>query len=581
MLSPSATEVFQKYLIRDMDGNVTETIEESFQRVAWNIAQEDEQPTVFYQELLSAMMGLELVPNRPAWFGLGRPTGLTSACTVIDIQDDLGREEGSILHSLRDIGMIQQAGGGVGQNWSRLRPKGSIISRTGGKSTGPLGFLKAYNEFLKTIQQGGMLQGANNAAMIVTHPDIVEFIRLKLDENALTQYNTNVMLTDDFMQAVITNTDFDLEFNGKVYSTVKATEVFEELTNAIFVNGGVGVQFYDTVQRGNTVPRDGELVSSNPCQEIWGKSGTCCNLAYINLAKMAIKGKVDWSKLEYLTRLGVCTLDNLIEANKYITEVPRLEKQAKLTRRIGLSITGLADMLIKLGVVYGTEESFDIAGQVQEFIMYHAMDESVNLAQKRGCFPVIDKSVFDNDNFAFIAPEPISPFVVNLDRPLVDWERLVGRIKEHGIRNCGVTAIAPGSFASDTMGTEGYGCEPIFASEYKRNRKDSDDEWWSQDNHSGLKDSPVFIAAHDVAPNDHLMMVAALQMFVTESISKTVNLPSETTRDEIGELVKRAWLLGIKGVAFYRKGSRGVEVLECKQCQIMGQDGTTEGSCGI
>jgi len=569
VLSPSASKVFQKYLIRDGEGKVTETIEESFQRVAWNIAQEDEQPAVFYQKLLSAMMGLELVPNRPAWFGLGRPTGLTSACTVIDIQDDLGREEGSILHSLRDIGMIQQAGGGVGQNWSRLRPKGSIISRTGGKSTGPLGFLKAYNEFLKTIQQGGMLQGANNAAMIVTHPDIVEFIRLKLDENALTQYNTNVMLTDDFMQAVITNTDFDLEFNDKVYSTVKATDLFDELTNAIWVNGGVGVQFYGNVQRGSTIPGLGTLDISNPCNEFFMLDKESCCLVYINLGKVVVDGRIDWVKLEYLARLSTVAADLLIEANGYLPEVPRLEEQAKLTRRIGISDTGLADMLINLGVVYGTEESFDIAGQVQEFIMYHAMDESVNLAQEYGSFPAIDKSIFTKDSFTFTAPEPISPFIVNLDRPLVNWERLIGRIKEHGIRNCGVTAIAPGSFASDTMGTEGYGCEPIFASEYKRNRKDSEDEWWSQDNHSSLKDSPVFIAAHDVAPNDHLMMVAALQRFVTESISKTVNLPSETTGDEIGELIKRAWLLGVKGAAFYRGGSRDVEVLECKQCQIV------------
>jgi ribonucleoside-diphosphate reductase alpha chain len=569
MLSPSAAKVFEKYLIRDAEGNIAETIEDSFRRVAWGIAQEDEQPQLFYEKLLAAMMGLELVPNRPAWFGIGRPTGFTSACTVIDIQDDLGREEGSIMDSLHSISMIQQQGGGVGQNWSRLRPRGAIISRTGGKSTGPVGFLKAFNAVLKTIQQGGMLQGANNAAMIISHPDILEFIRLKLDEYSLDQYNTNVMLTDEFMRAVEHDGWFDLVHGGRVYKTVKAKEIFYELIDAIWTNGGIGVQFWDAFQRGNTVLGLGPLVSTNPCGEIIGFPYECCNLGYINLSKMVSGGGVDWNNLERLARLGIRMIDNLIEANKYIPEVPGLERQAKLTRRIGLSITGLADMLIGLGSVYGSAESLELAGQVMEFIMYHAMAESVNLAKERGSFPAIDKSIFAKDNFSFKAPIPLYKFTKGLNRPFLDWDKLIGMIQVYGIRNCGVTAIAPGSFGSETMETEGYGLEPIFSASYKRNRKDCDDEWWSQERHSELQDSPAFISAMEVSPEQHLLMQAALQRFVTEGISKTVNLPEDTPRAEIWRLIMLAWKLGIKGLTFYRANSRQVEVMECAQCQVV------------
>jgi len=568
MLSPSAAKVFERYLIRDAEGNIAETIEDSFRRVAWGIAKEDEQPQLFYEKLLAAMMGLELVPNRPAWFGIGRPTGFTSACTVIDIQDDLGREEGSIMDSLHSISMIQQQGGGVGQNWSRLRPKGAIISRTGGKSTGPVGFLRAFNAVLKTIQQGGMLQGANNAAMIVSHPDILEFIRLKLDEYSLDQYNTNVMLTDEFLDAAEQDGWFDLIHGGKVYGTVKAREILDELVNAIWTNGGIGVQFWDAFQRGNTVPGLGSLVSTNPCSEIIGFSFECCNLGYINLSKMVSGGKVDWNSLERLTQLGIHMLDNLIEANKYIPEVPRLERQAKLTRRLGLSVTGLADMLIDLGLVYGSPESLELAGQVMEFVTYHAMTESVNLAKGRGSFPAIDKSIFARDSFGFVSPTPLYRFTGGFDRPFLDWDKLIDMMRIYGLRNCGVTAIAPGSFGSETMETEGYGSEPIFSANYKRNRKDCDDEWWSQEKHSGLRDSPVFITAMDVSPTNHLLMQAALQRFVTEGISKTVNLPEDTPKEELGKLITLAWKLGIKGVTFYRANSRQTEVLECSQCQV-------------
>jgi len=372
------------------------------------------------------------------------------------------------------------------------------------------------------------------------------------------------------MEAVIDDGDLELRHGGRVYDTVKAKDIFEEIVNAIWMNGGIGVQFWDTAQRANVTVGLGELVSTNPCGEFWLRDGESCCLSYINLSKVVGNSRVNWPKLELLARLGIQMLDNLIDANKYIPEVPKLEEQAKLTRRVGNGITGLADMLIKMGLVYGSVESIELAGQVMEFILYHSWDESINLARLRGGFPAINKSIFAKNKFAYRKPAPIFGFLRDFGRPFCDWDKLLDRMKEYGVRNCGVTAIPPSSFGSDTMETEGYGCEPIFSASYKRNRKNGDDNWWSQDKSSELQNMPAFIAAHEVSPNSHLLMQAALQRFVTEAISKTVNLPYETTKEEIGRLIIQAWRLGIKGVAFYRAGSRGVEVLECKQCQMVG-----------
>ena len=569
ILTSKAKKVFQKYLKRNHNGEICETVRESFERVAWGIAKEDKEPDLFYNKLLDAMVNLQLIPNRPAWFGLGDSNGLTSACTVIDIQDDLGREKGSILHSLRDIGMIQQSGGGVGQNWSKLRPKGALVSRTGRQATGPIVFLKAFNALLQTIQQGGVMMGANNAGMLISHPDIIEFIRLKLDEYALTLYNTNIMITDDFMEAVLNDGTFALVHNEKVYTTMRARFIFDEIVNAIYINGGLGVQFYDTAQRANAIPGLGDLVSTNPCGEYWLFDKESCNLSYINLPSFYSHDVYDWAKLESIVRLSTRMLDNLIDANAYIPEIPDFECAAKHTRRLGNGITGLADLLILFGVIYGTKESADVAGQIEEFILWHSIDESVHLARQLGSFPAITKSIFKPDNFQFQKPKPLFPFTMDIGRPELDWGRLIQDIKRYGIRNCGFTSIPPASFGGDTMSTEGYGCEPIFSDEYTRQRRNSENVWWIQGYTSDLSQSDAFITAHNVPPEGHLLVQAALQRFVTEAITKTVNLAEKITQQEIGSLIIQAWKLGIKGLCFYRSGSRDFEVLKCKQCQVI------------
>lgn len=548
MLTSKAREIFQLYLKRSPSGEVIETIEQSFERVAYSIAAYDEHPRQFGAELLSAMKRLDLLPNRPAWFGLGRPTGMTSACTMLDMSDDLARERDGIGHTLLDILRIQQAGSGVGLRLDRLRPRGAWISRTGGRSTGPCGFLKGFNGLLRTVQQGGYLQGANNAAMLVSHPDIREFVSLKLDENALDQYNTNIFLTDEFLQAVESNEDFDLAWGGKVWSMVSARELFGELCYAMWINGGIGVQFYDTVQKYNAIPGYGELVVSNPCGEFFGFDRESCCPSYINLARFVSGKVIDWEGLAYIARLSTRMLDSLIDANKYIPAVPLLEKMAKLTRRAGTGITGLADMLILLGLHYDSEDARGMAARVMEWILYNCMQESMQLAESRGSFPLFKQSVYSSGWRS-----------MGHERPLVDWPD-----PSEGIRNCGLTVIAPGSFGSQTMGTEGFGCEPIFASTYARTLSHTENQSYI----SKLSDEPSFVTALELLPSAHIEMVASLQSFVTESISKTVNVPFETTEGEIADLIMDAWRLGLKGFIVYRMGSRDTEVL-CPACQVV------------
>ncbi len=573
-----ARRIFQKYLRRGLDGQPVETIEESYERVAMGIAAYDHHPAEFYEEVLDAMVNDEFVPNRPGWFGIGRDFGFTSACTFMNVDDSLQ----SIMDTLSSAVFIQQAGGGVGWGVSDIRPAGSYVSSTGGKATGPVGFIKAFNGTLKQVQQGGWMMGANNVSLSVDHPDIEEFIRaktdnviwdhispddfehldadlkvklieiLKLGESSLDQFNTNVLITDDFMAKVAANPDSD---EGRL---------MDKIIDAMWTNGGLGVQFIDTANKANAIPGYGPLQGTNPCSEFWLRNGESCQPGYINAVKcLNENNQIDWAKLAKLARIGTRTMDNLIDANRYIASVPRLKEMAHATRRMGIGPTGLADMLILMGIRYGSPEALGLVGQMMEWILYHSMIESVRLAGERGAFPLIDKSVFASSDFTWEPPEPIAPNLFEFGRPSLDWEWLAEQIKRNGIRNCGHTVIAPSSFGSQTMGTEGYGIEPIFASSYDHQRGDGERDRVG----SELASHPSFIAAHQVTPREHVEMAAAAIPFTTESISKTVNMPFGATREDVAEVVRLAHKMKLKNVIVYRSGSRDEEVLvPCVEC---------------
>ncbi len=549
-----AERIFEKYLRRGLDGKPTETIKESFQRVAMGIAAYDYHPAEFYEEISDVMENDEFVPNRPAWFGIGREPGLTSACTFLNMEDSLD----SITRTLSDAIKIQQAGGGVGWGIGDIRAAGSRVSSTGGEATGPVGFLEGINSLLGTVQQGGHQMGANNAGLPVDHPDLPDFIDAKLNERGLDQFNTNVLITDTFMGKI--------EADQNTLPKSAEVKLFDKIIYAMWENGGLGVQFIDTANKHNAIPGYGPLQGTNPCSEFWLFNGESCQPGYINAVKVLDENqRIDWAKLAELARIGTRCMDNLINANRYIASIPRLKEMAHATRRMGIGPTGLADMLILMDIRYGSPIALALTSQVMEWILYHSIKESIRLAKERSPFPLIDKSVFASSDFTWEAPKGIrAQSAFHFGRPSLDWDWVTEQIKEHGIRNCGHTVIAPSSFGSQTMGTEGYGIEPIFAASYDHSRGDGEHDRVG----SGLSGHPSFIAAHQVTPRDHIKMVAAAMPFTTESISKTVNMPYSATREDVAEVVRLAHKERLKNIITYRRGSRDKEVLvlPCVEC---------------
>ena len=550
-----ARRIFQKYLRRGPDGEPTETISDSFCRVAMGIAAYDHDPYTFFRKLRNAMTNLEFLPNRPAWFGIGREPGLTSACTFLDVEDSLD----SIMGTLRDAVKVQQAGGGVGWGVSSIRAKGSLVSSTGGRATGPLGFIQGFNSTLSQVQQGGHQMGANNVSLHVDHPDIENFVLAKMREEDLDQFNTNVLVTDKFMKKVARDRE--------IFPQSPETKLMNMIIGAMWKNGGIGVQFIDTANKANTIPGHGPLQGTNPCSEFWMFDGESCQPSYINSrAVLANDGRVDWSKLADLARLATRCMDNLIDANRYLDSVPKLKRMATATRRMGVGPTGLADMLVLMGITYGSPMALALTSKIMEWILYHAMFESVRLAEERGPFPLINKSVFAPDNFSWTAPKPFSEAHASADfsRPELDWDWLTEQIKRNGIRNCGHTVIAPSSFGSHTMSLEGYGIEPIFRSSYNHNRGSGDG---TDKIDSALSNLQAFRAAHEVSAREHVGMVIAAAPFVTESIAKTINLPPEASHDDIRDVIFYAWERNLKNLIVYRPGSREKEVLvPCVEC---------------
>ncbi len=410
-------------------------------------------------------------------------------------------------------------------------------------------------------------RGANMAVLRVDHPDVLEFVRSKEKEGELTNFNISVALTDEFMRAVEEDRDFDLvnPRDGKVWKTVRARDLFDEIVRHAHHNGEPGALFIDTANRTNPLPHLYELEATNPCGEQWlGPYENCC-LGSINLAKHVkeVDGKrvVDWDLLRETVENAVHFLDNVVTANKYVPAVPQLKEAAHRARRIGLGIMGLADMMYDLGIRYGSEEAREFAAQVMEFVRYHAMRKSIELAKERGPFPAIKGSIYDPDDLKWRPPKwpdwlgggPKTDW----GRPPLDWDAIVEGIKKHGIRNAAQTTVAPTGTIATVSGCEGYGCEPVFALAYIRHFKDEDrdveleyvsprfmraldeahldeaakrriiDEVLRKGTCQHIDDLPesirhTFVVAQDITAEEHVYMQAALQVFVDNSISKCV-----------------------------------------------------------
>lgn len=594
----------RRYLRRGPDGQPIETVEEMFRRVAHHIAlveadhgcDVDATEATFY-DLLT---GLRFFPNSPTFTGAGTPLGQLAACFVLPISDDMGRDQAGIFQTLRDAALIQQTGGGNGFAFSRLRPKDDYVKSSAGKATGPVGFLRVYDQAFGEIAQGGTRRGANMAVLRVDHPDIFEFISCKSSEYAITNFNISVGITDDFIRAVKADTDFDLvnPRDGKVWRTVRARAIFDEIVKYAHRNGEPGILFLDAANRSNPVPHLYELEATNPCGEQWlGPYENCC-LGSINLGcHVTADGRIDWELLRRTTEESTHFLDNVVTANAYVPAVPQLREAALNARRIGLGIMGLSDLFYRIGVRYGSEEGQALAGAIVEFIRYHSMRTSVELARERGPFLAIKGSIYDPDAFKWAAPKPTAKSKQGYGRPALDWKGLVAEIKTHGIRNAAQTTVAPTGTIATVAGIEGYGCEPVFALAYIRhvndNGKDLQLQYTSPLFERALLDAGLdeatrheiinevnrvgscqhidklpasirdtFVVSSDITPEEHVRMQAAIQAFVDNSISKTCNFPAGASREDVAEAYLLAWELGCKGLTVYVTGSRETVTLE-------------------
>jgi ribonucleoside-diphosphate reductase alpha chain len=625
-LTDNARQVLMKrYVRRGDDGKPAETVEEMFWRVAYHVAKVEsqwgddvEKRAIEYYHLLSSK---KFFPNSPTFTGAGTPLGQLAACFVLPITDDMGRDSAGIFQTLRDAALIQQTGGGNGFSFSRLRPHGAMVQTSAGQATGPVGFLRVYDHAFGEIAQGGTRRGANMAVLRVDHPDVEDFITCKINENQITNFNISVGITDAFMRAVKNNEEWELRFPDmkemkkkgfsgtlehaeaagikiNTYKKVKAREIFDKIVKQAHHNGEPGVLFLDAANRSNPVPHLYPLEATNPCGEQWlGPYENCC-LGSVNLNEhCGPDGTVDWELLRQSVVLATRFLDDVVEANAYVPAVPQLTEAAHKARRIGLGIMGLADLMYHVGVRYGSKEGQEFGAQVMEFVRYHAMVTSIELAKERGAFPAIEGSIYDRNNMKWAPPKSVVKFQNNWNRPNVEWEAVVKGIQTHGIRNAAQTTVAPTGTIATVAGCEGYGCEPVFALAYIRHVNDNGkdlklayasprfdealkklglgeekrqeivEQVMREGTCQHIKEIPqsvrdTFVVSADVTAEEHVRMQGALQAFVDNSLSKTVNFPAGATEKDVATAYLLAWELGCKGITVYVTGSRDKVVLE-------------------
>ena len=509
-----------------------------------------------------ALRNFKFVPGGRIMHGAGREdiTATLNNCYVVGIKTDSIK---SIYDCVIQEAMTYKYGGGCGHDLSILRPGGDEILGTGGNSCGPVGFMNLFSENTNTIAQHGR-RGANMQTLRVDHPDIEKFIEIKTGDIDMVKYsNISVILTDEFMEAVQSDSDFDLQWGGKVYTTVKAKDLWMKIIEHAHASAEPGLLFWDTMTKYHNAEYCSPLVSTNPCAEQPLPDGGCCNLGALNLERFVDQdGNFDFDGFKETTAIGARFLDNVIDYNLDRHALEEQKQNAMNDRRVGLGILGLGDMLVKMGIQYDSDEALETIGKIMEIHRDTSYETSAALAKEKGQFPN-----FDWDGYSQ------SLFVQDLPK------KLQTKIKNHGIRNCTLTTVAPtGSGAIVARVTSGV--EPIFATSYKRKVKKNDSLGKEFDTftvyHPVVKEMfgtdenlPQYVVtAHNVDPYFRVKMQGVVQKYIDSSISSTVNLAEETTVDTVADIYMTAYKADLKGITVYREGSReGILITDDKSSE--------------
>jgi len=576
-LSTNALTVLERrYLVKDDQGKPVERPQDLFWRVARTIAAPDrtygasdgavESLAETFFELMATRVWM---PNSPTLMNAGRPLGQLSACFVLPVEDALSNGRSGIYDTLRAMALVHQSGGGTGFSFSRLRPKNDVVRSTMGVASGPVSFMKLYDASTDVVKQGGTRRGANMGILRVDHPDIMDFIHCKDDLTQVTNFNISVAVTDAFMEALEAGKSYDLIHprTGKVVGQLDAREVFKQIVHGAWKTGEPGVFYIDRANSYNPVPHLGSYEATNPCGEQPLLSYDVCNLGSINVGLFIKNGDVDWDGLRTAVHLCTHFLDNVIDANKY--PLGEIDDLAKRIRRIGLGIMGWADLLVRLGIPYDSDEGVALGRKLMEFIDEESKVASEKLAERRGTFAEWERSIWGPD--ATCARNARGERI----RPM------------RRLRNCNLTTVAPTGTISIIAGCSS-GIEPLFAVAFMRNQAgvlmpDVNEDfvaiakregWYSDDlvkqiaeaGHIHFDAVPaqwqrVFVTAHDVTPEWHIQMQAAFQEFTDSAISKTCNFANDATEEYVEQIYRYAYQLGCKGVTVYRDGARENQVL--------------------
>ncbi|MHA6264869.1 adenosylcobalamin-dependent ribonucleoside-diphosphate reductase [Arenibacterium sp. CAU 1754] len=547
--APIAEQIWDmKYRFKDEEGTpIDKSVEDTWRRIARDLARVEDDPGKWEEVFYEALTDFKYLPagRITAGAGTARQVTLFNCFVMGTIPDSMG----GIFEMLKEAALTMQQGGGIGYDFSTIRPKGASVSGVAADASGPLSFMDVWDAMCRTIMSAGSRRGAMMATMRCDHPDIEDFIIAKSDSARLRMFNLSVLVTDAFMEAVKTDGPWELEFDGKVYHTLQARDLWNRIMQGTYDYAEPGVIFIDRINAANNLNYCETIAATNPCGEQPLPPYGACLLGSINLARMISEPFEDGAALNEaalsdLVTTAVRMMDNVVDASKF--PLPQQAEEARNKRRIGLGVTGLADALLMLGLRYGSDEAARQTEHWLHAIARAAYLASVQLAKEKGAFPL-----FDADGYL------ASGNMMNMD------DDVRAAVREHGIRNALLTSIAPTGTISLYAGNVSSGIEPVFAYAYNRKVLQKDGsrteeevvdyavQMWRDE--FGDRELPeYFVNAQTLSPSDHVKMQAAAQKWVDSSISKTINCPEDISFDDFKDVYMQAWDTGCKGCTTYR-----------------------------